>query len=58
MDIIISLIMDCYGCVWNHTDFAHMCKREPDNLLEFLRSHNLIKKEVICSSCEKQATFN
>lgn len=49
--------MDCQGCVLKLKSFLRLCD-DQERLFEFLKSHNVIKKSVICSSCGKPATFD
>src|SRR5580765_1294397 len=49
--------MDCEGCILKLKSFLRMCDNK-EELFEFLKSHNVIKKSVTCSSCGEPATFD
>ncbi|RLU25123.1 hypothetical protein DMN91_003215 [Ooceraea biroi] len=49
--------MDCEGCTLKLKSFLRICD-DQQQLLEFLKSHDVIQKSVICSSCGEPATFD
>lgn len=50
-------IMNCERCILKLKSFLRMCD-DKNKLLEFLKSHNVIKRSVTCSSCGKPAVLD
>lgn len=55
--VFTAYTMSCEQCVLKLRSFLRMCDNR-DELFEFLKSHNVIKRSVTCSNCGKPAVFD
>lgn len=49
--------MDCKGCNFTCFEFLKILDNK-DSLLKFLEDHNIIRKNVVCPTCQNLAVFN